>query len=385
MFSFGIEPSITSTNGSVGLAARGRPERRQELLAAERGREHLVVQVDLREPRDRAEQHVLDLRLAGGRDRDRVTVAAHPLRDPEDVDLLNSGHWVLLPSSGRPRSVPRRGPAAHPGFRRPRRRAGKSGSSLSTPQARQTPAAGTNSMISSAPSATVPSATRLKAKVSESGTTWRRCPSLTSTLSIRRSPACAQAIRTIGVGDRELVHQQILGSGIADQLVHHPLAAEGGLDQHHAGRLGLDLADVGEARPAAGRRARRRRPRWRRTSGRCRAARRRRRPRARPGSFASSISIATPASRASSFRTDATPPRVASRSAPDARPEDGVDGRPQRAGVGDDLVGLEVELAAREHDRGAVRGDRAGEQDPVAGPRGLERRARVSCARARSS
>ena len=46
---------------------------------------------------DRPQQHVLDAGLPGGGDGHRVPVAAHPLRDPEDVELLNTGHWAPPP------------------------------------------------------------------------------------------------------------------------------------------------------------------------------------------------------------------------------------------------------------------------------------------------
>src|SRR3954447_7464439 len=109
--------------GRVELAACGLPERREELLAAERGRQHLVVEVDLRDAGDRAEEHVLDAGLARGGDGHRVAVAAHPLRDPQDVDLLDGGslgfsrhspslHFqstLRLRSPGRPPAAPRPG------------------------------------------------------------------------------------------------------------------------------------------------------------------------------------------------------------------------------------------------------------------------------------
>src|SRR5919107_6349448 len=47
-----------------------------------------------------------------------------------------------------------------------------------------------------------------------------------------------------GVGDRELVHSADPGERVADELVHHPPPAEGGLDEHHRGRLGAHLADL---------------------------------------------------------------------------------------------------------------------------------------------
>ena len=80
--------------------------------------------------------------------------------------------------------------------------------------------------------------------------------------------------------------QQIRGSGSPDELVHHPLAAERRLHQHHPRRLGLHLADLRRAprspapraappaprRPPRARRRRRACPRWPRTSGRCRGS-----------------------------------------------------------------------------------------------------------------
>ena len=58
----------------------------EELVAVLVG-EHGVVQVDLRQPGNGAQDDVLDARLRGGGDRHRVAVAAQAGRDPEDVDL----------------------------------------------------------------------------------------------------------------------------------------------------------------------------------------------------------------------------------------------------------------------------------------------------------
>ena len=69
------------------FACRRGPERSQELLAAHRRGQHLVVQVDLGEPGDEAEHDVLDGGLIRRGDRHRVAVAAHALRDPQDVHL----------------------------------------------------------------------------------------------------------------------------------------------------------------------------------------------------------------------------------------------------------------------------------------------------------
>ena len=114
---------------------------------------------------------------------------------------------------------------------------------------------------------------------------------------------------------------------VAHQLVHHPLAAEARLHQHHPGRLGPHLADLGRAlaarapsaAPPAPRRrppARRRRracPRWPRTSGRSRGSRTRRPPPGRPAPPPRARASPRCDARASSFSTEATPPRVASR------------------------------------------------------------------------
>ena len=99
---------------------------------------------------------------------------------------------------------------------------------------------------------------------------------------------------------------------------------------------------------------------------------------------ASLTSIATCEERASSLSTEATPPRVASRmqrSVWAGLLEQRVHDRPQRARVGLD-VRVELELAAREHDRRAVLADRAGQQDAVAGADrvGREPGARVALA-----
>ena len=70
-----------------------------ELVAVLVG-QHRVVQVDLGQPGDRSQDHVLDARLGGGGDRDRVAVAAQPGRDPEDVHLLDGGCPLRFSSVG---------------------------------------------------------------------------------------------------------------------------------------------------------------------------------------------------------------------------------------------------------------------------------------------
>ena len=73
------------------LAGHRRAERSEELLAAHRRGQNLVVQVDLGQPGDEPEHDVFDRRLVGRGDRDRVAVAAHALGDPQDVHLGEAG------------------------------------------------------------------------------------------------------------------------------------------------------------------------------------------------------------------------------------------------------------------------------------------------------
>src|SRR3982751_3644019 len=83
---------MTSTYGAA--------ERLQKFLAAEGRREHLVVQVHLGQARDEPEHHLLDGRERRGGDRHRVAVAAHALRDPQDVKLLDPGRGLELVVAG---------------------------------------------------------------------------------------------------------------------------------------------------------------------------------------------------------------------------------------------------------------------------------------------
>ena len=94
----------------------------EELVAASIG-QHAVVQVDLGQAGDGPHDDVLDARLGGGGDGDGVAVAAQPVRDPEDVDLLDGrlllrlspvgslgcfGHDGLLLSAGTGCGIPHR-------------------------------------------------------------------------------------------------------------------------------------------------------------------------------------------------------------------------------------------------------------------------------------
>ena len=131
--------------------------------------------------------------------------------------------------------------------------------------------------------------------------------------------------------------------------------------------------------PLPARRRRRTCPRWRRRADRCRATRRRHSPSARTGSRSSSSSTPRPQAWASSLHTVPTPPRVASRihrvdgAAAISNSTNGLTER----GVGGD-VGLDGQVAAREHDRHAVIAHRPRQQHLVPGAhrRGRQRAAR---------
>ena len=186
------------------------------------------------------------LGCAGGGDRDRVAVAAHALRDPEDVDLLHAGICVSAAmaisvavvssssastsSSSPPRSARRPGP--------PQRRARAAGSRAArspSPQPRQRPAAGTSSHRSSRALERAcpppPARRRTPARRARPGAGGRPSPRPPSRAARR---AWRSAIATMALGDRELVHQQILGSGSPTSWSITRRPPKRGLHQHHA-------------------------------------------------------------------------------------------------------------------------------------------------------
>ena len=296
-----------------------------------------------------------------------VAMAIPPFVVNASVLELQRVHQQLL-ARGAPRRRARR-TRAHA-----QREAGQLGSRRRTRGSARRPAP--PRARSSAPSSAVPSATSSKANVERDGHDLAQVADLQLDLVDPPPARVALAMRDHGLGDRELVHSADPRQRVADQLVHHPPAAEarsrpapcpGGSVSHLAdlGRL-LAARHARAARRAPRRRARARRtrracPRWRRTSGRCRAARRRPRPPGATGTSASRTSIATPEARASSLSTEATPPRVASRmqrsAGPAASSSASTAGHSER--VSDSIVGVELELAAGEHDRRAVLADRA--------------------------
>ena len=98
IFSLGIEPSTTSTNGSSSPRSALKNHSMKSLLLPDGA----VVEVDqrpvhgdLREPRQRPQRDLLDAGLGGRGEGDRVAVAAQSRIDPQDVDdgiLGRCGH-----------------------------------------------------------------------------------------------------------------------------------------------------------------------------------------------------------------------------------------------------------------------------------------------------
>ena len=262
------------------------------------------MEVHLRQAGDRAEQHVLDARLAGRRDRDGVAVAAQSLRDPQDVDLLDAGGFcghsssiVTLRLLQLERVDEQLLAAHHLHVQAPARARRPAGTPSQLALASRSAAdAGRGYVLDGQLGAVqrpCPAATSSKANASASGTTWRRCPTRSSTASTRRPPACAPAIARLRRRSRARASADPR-ERVADQLVHHALAAEARsrpapcpAARSSPRRSRRPLA-AGHARSAASARRPPRGdeattcPRWRRTSGRCPGSRRRRRRRARP-------------------------------------------------------------------------------------------------------
>ena len=88
-FSFGIEPSTTSTNGSI--SPRSARHHHSMNSGAVLVGEHRVVDDHLRHPRDRLEDDVLQARVDRGGHRDGVAVAGESRGHPDDVGLDGLG------------------------------------------------------------------------------------------------------------------------------------------------------------------------------------------------------------------------------------------------------------------------------------------------------
>src|SRR4051794_18812160 len=335
----------------VELAARRLAERREELLAAQRRRQHLVVEVDLRDAGDRPEQHVLDPGLARRGDRDGVPVAAHALRDPQDVDLLDrrslgfSRHRPSLHfrSTLRLRSPARRRAAPRPGAprRRTRRTTGTAAGTAAAGRRARTPGIGRRP-------ARPPSQARRPRAPCPPRRARRRTEAPTGPLgaggrpSARRGRPCGPRRVRTRCGPRSRRSrarapwpQQILGSGSPTSwsITRRPPNAvststmPGG--SVRTSPISAACSQPGTARSAAS------------AASACSGATNATSlpsfatymgsmPRisaapataASTGTAASRTSIATPDARASSLSTDATPPRVASRRQCTADPAD---------------------------------------------------------------
>ena len=202
------------------------------------------------------------------------------------------------------------------------------------------------------------------------------------TCAVTASVSSVLRVRVGGRHRRSFLAQQIRGSGsptswsitrLPPKLVSTSTIPGGSV------RTSPISAARSQPAPSAARRAPRRRPRARRrrracprsrrTSGRSPGSRTRRPRRGRPAPRPRARASPRCDARASSFSTEATPPRVASRmqrsDGPASSSSASTTGHSER--VSDSIVGVELELAAREHDRRAVLADRAGEQDAVAG------------------
>ena len=369
------------------------------------GESTLLCRCTFGRPGISAEHDLLDARLRRGGDRDGVAVAAHALRGPEDVHLV----YADLPLPRQPplpsfdlstRCVDEQLLARRHVHVEPAALAAVRGERAQLRLGRARAAA----HAAPAPPrsrARRPRAPSLRYQL-ERELERRRAPPGAGGRPSRSTSAHAAPVRVPArdrhdcVGDRELVHQQILGSGSPTSWSITRLPPNAVSTSTMPGRLRAHLADLGGLL-AAGHGAQRgergvgRFGRHERDElalvrdvhrvdaedlgrARYRGLARARPPRAR--------SSPRRDARASSLSTDATPPRVASRmqrsAGPAASSSASTAGQSER--VSDSIVGLELELPAREHDRRAVVADLAGDED-----RGRPASARPGTARARSS
>src|SRR5918911_401391 len=218
IFSFGIEPSMTSTYGassSPRAAARngfrnssppsvgestllcrctfGRPGMSPSTTSSRAGSVAAVIDTVSPSQLIPSEIH----RMCSSSTPGEAWSSSYP-----GVALLASTFYLPVRANGSSSSSSDSTSSSSPAttstwtLPQPAHASGNSGASLSISQRAQRTRTGTCSTSSAAPSTSVPAATSSKANSSASGTTWRSRPILTSTLVTRRPRACSRAIVT---------------------------------------------------------------------------------------------------------------------------------------------------------------------------------------------
>ena len=212
MFSLGIEPSITSTNGSAASPRAAARNGVRNSSPPSVGESTLLCRLTFGIP-GIAPSRTSSIDGWPAAVIETVTVAAHPLRDPEDVDLLNSRplgapsivNASTSNSSPRTSSTSRLPQRAHA--------SGKPGNSLSVPHTRQMPAAGTSSITSVGALRERPLGDEAEREGQRVGHDLPEVPDLDLHRLDPPPIGVGAGDAHHGVGDRELMHQQILGRG----------------------------------------------------------------------------------------------------------------------------------------------------------------------------
>ena len=254
-----------------------------------------------------------------------ASVQRHPALTPPFVDSSPLRAPANRPAAPRPRVTSTSSPPQSPHVQRERRQARsprRSAGSARPPAPPRSPAP--------RPPAGVPCATSSNANSSADGTTWRRCPTFSSTA--RHAPPARVPARDRRRRPRRsrarASPQQILGRGSPTSwsITRRPpnAVSTSTMPGGSVRTSPISAASLAARARRAARRAPRRPPRARRTATSLPSLatyigsmpedlRRARDRRARRARRASRTIIATPEARASSLSTEATPPRVASR------------------------------------------------------------------------
>ena len=313
---------------------------------------------------------------------------------------LRSLVTLVAPARASPRAAPR--PASTSTSRPPQRRqaSGKPGRLAPAPHARHTPPPGRPRAPAPRPPPACPAAHELEGELERRRHHLAQVPDLQLDRrdAPRRRRAASRSRPPTRRSRARAPPQQILGSGSPTSMVHHPAAAERGLDAAPCRGGSVRTSPISAAcsqpgrgaqrrerarRPPRARRRRRACPRWPRTSGRC--------PRisAAPatagctGTSASRTSIATlrGAGELVEHRGHAAAGGVAQAAQRRRRRRRAARRPPATASACRTRCRrVELELAAGEHDRRAVLADRARDEDAVAraaAPSGDRSRARV--------